>query len=120
MALSSAEAEYIAATDASCEAIWLRRILSDLQESQQLPTTIHCDNMSTIAMSKNRVSCSIKAHWASTSFHPRFGKQNRNYSQFYQHKWSASKHAHKSYYYWEIQEIQEATENYKLRGGVKR
>ena len=32
VALSSAEAEYIAATDAACEAIWLRRLLSDLQK----------------------------------------------------------------------------------------
>ncbi|XP_058219284.1 secreted RxLR effector protein 161-like [Rhododendron vialii] len=55
VALSSAEAEYIAATDAACEAIWLRRILSDLKQSQQQPTTIHCDNMSTIAMTKNPV-----------------------------------------------------------------
>ena len=55
MALSSAKAEYIAATDASCETIWLRRILSNLQESQQLLTTIHCDNTSMIAMSKKPV-----------------------------------------------------------------
>lgn len=32
ISLSSAKAEYIAATDAICEAIWLRRILSDVQQ----------------------------------------------------------------------------------------
>ncbi|XP_073131472.1 secreted RxLR effector protein 161-like [Henckelia pumila] len=32
VALLSAEAEYIAATDAICEAIWLRRILKNLQQ----------------------------------------------------------------------------------------
>ncbi|GFY85496.1 molybdenum cofactor sulfurase family protein [Actinidia rufa] len=55
IALSSAEVGYIAATDAACEAIWLRRMLSDLEQSQQQPTIIHCDNMSAIAMTKNPV-----------------------------------------------------------------
>lgn len=55
IALSSAQAEYIAAADAACEAIWLRRILKDLMFEQQEPTTIHCDNMSAIAMTKNPV-----------------------------------------------------------------
>ena len=50
--LSSAEAEYIAATDAVCEAIWLRRLLSDLQQKIEEPTVICCDNMSAIAMTK--------------------------------------------------------------------
>lgn len=31
VALSSTEAEYVAATSAACEAVWLRRILDDLQ-----------------------------------------------------------------------------------------
>lgn len=55
VALSSAEAEYIAATDAACEGVWLRRILKDLKFEQKEPTTIFCDNMSTIAMTKNPV-----------------------------------------------------------------
>lgn len=55
IALSSAEAEYIAATDAACEAVWLRRILGDLQQKQMDPTIIYCDNMSAIAMTKNPV-----------------------------------------------------------------
>ena len=53
VALSSAEAEYISATDCACEAIWLRRILKDLQMEQKEPTKIYCDNMSAIAMTKN-------------------------------------------------------------------
>ncbi|KAG6520427.1 hypothetical protein ZIOFF_017482 [Zingiber officinale] len=32
VSLSSAEAKYIAATDAACEAVWLRRILSDVEQ----------------------------------------------------------------------------------------
>ncbi|CAL1410164.1 unnamed protein product [Linum trigynum] len=55
MALSSAEAEYIAATDAACEAVWLKRLISDLQQNENGPTIIHCDNMSAIAMTKNPV-----------------------------------------------------------------
>lgn len=55
VALSSAEAEYIAATDCACEAVWLRRILNDLQLKQNEPTRIYCDNRSAIAMAKNPV-----------------------------------------------------------------
>ena len=55
VALSSAEAEYIAATDAACEAVWLRRIFVDLKQEQKKPTIIYCDNMSAIAMTKNPV-----------------------------------------------------------------
>ncbi|KAH9752994.1 hypothetical protein KPL71_014922 [Citrus sinensis] len=55
VALSSAEAEYIAATESACEAVWLRRILKDLQFNQDAATTIYCDNMSAIALTKNPV-----------------------------------------------------------------
>ena len=62
VALSSAEAEYIAATDAACESVWLRRILSDMQQSEEMPTIIYCDNMSAIAMTKNMVFHSRTKH----------------------------------------------------------
>ena len=55
IALSSAEAEYIVATSAACKAVWLRRILIDLQHKQDEPTIMFCDNMSTMAMTKNSV-----------------------------------------------------------------
>ncbi|XP_042441173.1 secreted RxLR effector protein 161-like [Zingiber officinale] len=55
VALSSAEAEYSAATSAACEAIWLRRIMADLQQKHTCSTTVFCDNMSAIAMTKNPV-----------------------------------------------------------------
>jgi hypothetical protein len=42
VALSSAEAKYVAASQASCEAIWLRKLLVGLF-GQELPlTVIHC------------------------------------------------------------------------------
>lgn len=53
IALSTSEAEYVAATSAACQAIWLRRILADLQQEQRGPTEIFCDNKATISMAKN-------------------------------------------------------------------
>ena len=55
VAQSTAEAEYVAATEAANEAIWLRRLLKDLGEPQQGPTIILEDNQSCIAMSENPV-----------------------------------------------------------------
>ncbi|KAL0393106.1 UNVERIFIED_CONTAM: Retrovirus-related Pol polyprotein from transposon RE2 [Sesamum radiatum] len=55
VAQSSAEAEYIAAAATSNQAIWLRRILEDIGEKQEEPTTIYCDNKSAIAITKNPV-----------------------------------------------------------------
>ncbi|XP_038704708.1 uncharacterized mitochondrial protein AtMg00810-like [Tripterygium wilfordii] len=52
-ALSSTEAEYVAATSSVCQAIWLRRLLADLHQEQTGATQIFCDNKSTIAMAKN-------------------------------------------------------------------
>ncbi|KDP42370.1 hypothetical protein JCGZ_01946 [Jatropha curcas] len=52
-ALSSSEAEYVAATSVACQAIWLRRILVDLHQRQEGPTEIFCDNKATIFTTKN-------------------------------------------------------------------
>ena len=62
VALSSTKAEYMAATSAACEATWLRKILQDVQQDSKTPTIIHCDNMSTIAMTKNPVFHSCTKH----------------------------------------------------------
>ena len=53
MALSSAEAEYMAASQAACEAICMRNILVSLFSSHLDPTVIHCDNHSRIKLSIN-------------------------------------------------------------------
>ena len=55
MALSSTEAEYMAASLAACEAIWMRKILVGLFGSHLDPTVIHCDNHSCIKLSVNHV-----------------------------------------------------------------
>ena len=44
VALSSAEVEYMAASLAACEAIWMRKILVGLFGSHLDPTVIYCDN----------------------------------------------------------------------------
>eukprot|EP00253_Pinus_taeda_P025876 PITA_25876 len=44
ISLSSAEAEYRGAVEASKEALWLRQILSEFGFEQQHPTTLWCDN----------------------------------------------------------------------------
>lgn len=53
--LFSAEVEYIVANEVVCQLVWLRRVLSDLQQNALDPTIIFCDNMSAIAMIKNPV-----------------------------------------------------------------
>jgi reverse transcriptase-like protein len=49
--LSTTEAEYVAATHAAKEAIWIRRLLSELFGSVDKPTTLFCDSKSAIALS---------------------------------------------------------------------
>ena len=55
MALSSAKAEYMAANLASCEALWLRKLLSGLFDAELSPTVIYCDNQSCIKLTENLV-----------------------------------------------------------------
>lgn len=55
VALSTAEAEYIAATSCATQTVWLRRILEVMHHEQNTPTKIYCDNKSAIALSKNPV-----------------------------------------------------------------
>ena len=53
VALSTAEAEYMALCSAAQEAVWMRELSSDLGNQQSQPTLIHEDNQSAIAMAKN-------------------------------------------------------------------
>eukprot|EP00253_Pinus_taeda_P010111 PITA_10111 len=55
ISLSSAEAEYRGAVEASKEALWLRQILSEFGFQQQHPTTLWCDNQSAIQLCKDPV-----------------------------------------------------------------
>ena len=53
VALSTAEAEYVALSSATQEAVWLRKLATDLGNPPKEPTTVFEDNQSAIAMSKN-------------------------------------------------------------------
>ncbi|KAG8502831.1 hypothetical protein CXB51_000478 [Gossypium anomalum] len=55
VAQSTAEAEYIAVAAAVNQAIWLRKLLSDLNEEQSEATEIMVDNQSAVAIAKNPV-----------------------------------------------------------------
>ena len=55
MALSTAEAEYIATCMACCEAIWLQKLFSELLENVLDTTVILCDNQRGIHFSENPV-----------------------------------------------------------------
>jgi hypothetical protein len=51
--LSTAEAEYITATHATKEVIWLQRLMSKLFPMPTLPTTLYCDNQAAIKLTNN-------------------------------------------------------------------
>jgi hypothetical protein len=55
IALSTAEVEYIVACSVSCEAIWLRKLLTDLFDLEMRENLILCDNQSFIKMIENHV-----------------------------------------------------------------
>ena len=55
VAQSTVEAEYVAATAAVNQAIWLRNILADLCLEQNEPTQIFVDNQAAISISNNPV-----------------------------------------------------------------
>jgi hypothetical protein len=55
VALSSCETEFMAATEAAKQAIWLRRLLSELTRNQPKAVVMYVDNNSAIALMKNHV-----------------------------------------------------------------
>ena len=55
MALSTAEAEYIELSVAVREAVWLRKLLTDLFDHEMDSTIIHCDNQSCVKLFENLV-----------------------------------------------------------------
>ncbi|KAL8089642.1 hypothetical protein AgCh_039213 [Apium graveolens] len=55
IALSSCEAEYMAATYAACQSIWLRGLLQEITGQSTRPVILHVDNKSAIELMKNPV-----------------------------------------------------------------
>ena len=62
VALSSCEAEYIAATSATCQAVWLSRLLGELMRNEAMKAKLLVDNQSAITLSKNPVHHSWTKH----------------------------------------------------------
>ena len=60
--LSTTEVEFIAAASSACQVVWLRRILTVLNQEQRSPTMVFCDNISVIKLSKNRVMHGCSKH----------------------------------------------------------
>jgi len=55
VALSTAEAEYMAVTSCATQTVWLRKMLEVMHQKQDTPIVIFCDNKSAIALCKNPV-----------------------------------------------------------------
>jgi Reverse transcriptase (RNA-dependent DNA polymerase) len=53
VALSMTEAEYIAATHAAKEALWIRTFIAEISRPLKKPVIIHLDNIYTISITKN-------------------------------------------------------------------
>ncbi|XP_074336606.1 secreted RxLR effector protein 161-like [Apium graveolens] len=55
VALSTCEAEFMAATAGACQGIWLQKLLSRITDVVPGPVTLYIDNKSTIDLAKNLV-----------------------------------------------------------------
>ena len=70
VALSSCEAEYVAAAvaAAACQGVWLGRLIADILGTKETPVKLLMDNMSAIALSRNPVHHDRSKH-IDTKFH---------------------------------------------------
>ena len=62
VALSSCEAEYVAATTATCQAMWINRLIRELTSNEELTVKLLVDNESAITLSKNSVHHNCTKH----------------------------------------------------------
>ncbi|KAD4178302.1 hypothetical protein E3N88_26893 [Mikania micrantha] len=68
VALSSCEAEFMAATSAACQAIWLKGLLAEITGRKEEQVVIKVDNKSAIALMKNPVFYGRSKH-INTRYH---------------------------------------------------
>jgi hypothetical protein len=68
VALSSCEAEYIAASTAACQAVWISRLLGEILGQKPQKVRLRVDNKSAIELSKNPVHHGRSKH-IDTRFH---------------------------------------------------
>ena len=64
VALSSVAAEYVTASRAVTQAVWLKKTLEDIGEKQEESTIVYFDNRSVNAISENLVSHDRRKHIA--------------------------------------------------------
>lgn len=57
VALSSTEAEYMAASTAVCDVIWLKQLADELNRGADKSITVFCDNESAIKLAKSDAFC---------------------------------------------------------------
>ena len=62
VALSSCEAELIAASAAACEIVYLRGLLAEMGVPQHAPTVLYVDNQGAVELSKDAKSCHRSRH----------------------------------------------------------
>ena len=62
VALSTAEAKYVALSTTTQEAVWLRILLSDIKATPKTPTIIKEDNQGTIIIARNPISHARTKH----------------------------------------------------------
>jgi hypothetical protein len=62
VALSSAEAEYIAIATITQEIIWMNQYMTELQMKDSSPSIVHCDNQAAIQISTNDTHHSRTKH----------------------------------------------------------
>lgn len=86
VALSTLEAEYVAASDITREVIWLRRLLkevnpADIKSDTQPPTTVRCDNQGAIASITSGIVRSKTRHIA-VKYHHSHDEQEKGTVRF--------------------------------------
>ncbi|GJT46496.1 retrotransposon protein, putative, ty1-copia subclass [Tanacetum coccineum] len=81
-ATSSTDAEYIAAFDASKEAVWIRKFISGLNVVPTIeePITMYCDNTGAIAIANDHGVTKVPIDDIDLSLHSR-AEDSKNYSQ---------------------------------------
>ncbi|WZY88683.1 hypothetical protein YC2023_045418 [Brassica napus] len=76
IAQSTAEAEYVAANASVNQAVWIRKLLTDLHMEQEEPTEIFVDNQAAIAISKDSVFHGKTKHFNIKLYHLREEQKN--------------------------------------------
>jgi hypothetical protein len=82
---------------ASCEAMWLRKLLVGIFDLELEPTLIHCDNQSCVKLTKNLVFHDRSKHIKiKISLHPEHGSEKSCGAPIHIHRRVDSGHSHQA------------------------